>query len=85
MINRIEIRVFIVIFSFRRKKDNMGTKTYPNDSNIGISFRLTPCLIAVILINSEHEKYTYANITLQLYSEKKKFLCSMPALLFNRI
>lgn len=44
---------FFDIFSFRTKNDSKGTKIYPNDSKIGMSLRLTPLLIAVILITND--------------------------------
>lgn len=52
----MDINVHFVILSFSTKKDIKGTKRYPNDSKIGMSFRLTPLLIAVMLMNSELKK-----------------------------
>ena len=38
-------------FSESKKKDRIGTKTYPKDSKIGISFSFTPYLSAITLTN----------------------------------
>lgn len=52
----IEKNVLLDIFSFNTMYESKGTKTYPNDSRIGISLRFTPLLIAVILIKREPKK-----------------------------
>ena len=51
-------KVLFVIFSFKNKQANIGTKTFPKDSKIGISFNFTPLRIAVILISKEQKNIT---------------------------
>ena len=48
--------VLFSIFSFNNTSDKRGTNTYPKDSKIGKSFRLTPFLIAVTLMNKEPKR-----------------------------
>ena len=52
------------IFSFKIKKDKIGTNTYPNDSNIAISFNCRPLLIAQILTINEQKNTAYAIMTI---------------------
>lgn len=52
------------IFSFKIMKDKNGTNTYPNDSNIAISFNSIPLLIAQILTSKEQKNTAYAIMTI---------------------
>lgn len=52
------------IFSFKIKKDKIGTNTYPKDSNMAISFSCRPLLIAQILTSRAKKNTAYAIITI---------------------
>lgn len=71
-INAMLTKVLLLISSFSARYDNSGTKTYPRDSNIGISFSFTPLLMAVMLMSKDPKKMAYATMTLQLSIERKK-------------
>lgn len=83
MIKTIETTVHFVIFSFNTTSESNGTKTYPSDSRIGMSLRLTPLLMAAMLINNEPKKITYAVSTRQLSNERMNDLCFLSALFFK--
>ena len=72
------------ICSFNNKKDKRGTKTYPNDSSIAISFSWIPLLIAQMLINREPRNMTYAKITRGLTIVYMCDLFAVIALFFNK-
>ena len=64
----ISIAIILCLFklSFKIIKDSKGTKTYPVASSIGISFNITPLLIAYILAINVASIIEYAKITRQL-------------------
>lgn len=52
----IDIITLFVIFSDKNNNESKGTKTYPNDSKIGMSLRSTPFFSPKILINIEQKR-----------------------------
>ena len=79
----IETIVLGGITSRRKKYEIKGTNTYPRDSRIGKSFRLTPLLIAVILIRIDIPRIAYAATTLLFSIEAINEPCSSVALFFS--
>lgn len=55
IIIKIAVAHLPVIFSFKKNKERTGTKTYPNASNIGRSFTLTPCPKAITLMMTDRK------------------------------
>ncbi len=56
----IDNNPFVVIFSSKNISDSIGTNMYPSDSNIGISFKPIPALIAYMLMTIEDSVMQYA-------------------------
>jgi len=56
MIKQIAKHIRIDIFSLQKRYERMGTKTYPKDSIIGMSFTLTPYFNAIISRNTTPTK-----------------------------
>lgn len=75
--------IFLEICSFKNKKDNIGTKIYPNDSNMAISFSCTPLLIAQMFTNNAVKKIKYEKTTIGFTISYIFKRCSLFALVFN--
>lgn len=75
MMSIIDNIPLIVMGSLKKEKDRIGTKIYPRDSNMGISFSPRPFFMAYMLIAIDTNIMLYATKIRQFNRDIIKLLC----------